>query len=114
MTLKEMQTIPAAEMACLEDMISTIEEAVRDAWKSSLVQGLDQEVIEKATVTMLLITAGSTAGLNGEGLDSKTLSHSFVRCATEIIDGLSAPPCSRSHEHGGVDELVPVLNMLAE
>ena len=97
LSLEEMRMIAGAEKECLDDMSSKIEQAINDAKQAAIAQNLDPQLIAKATVSMLLVTAASTAVINFQSLDQNVLALFFIRCATEAMESPVVPKSLSAH-----------------
>ena len=96
LSLEEMKLISGGEKACLDEMTSSIESAINDAKQAAASRNLDEELIAKATVSMLLVIAASTAVINSRSTHPNLVALFFIRCATEAMESLMLPPPSGS------------------
>lgn len=98
MSVIELQMLHGAEKECVEKIAERIDQAIKLGEQLSTETEIDKNVVSRATVTALLISAASTSVINARNLNQEVMAFSFIRCAADAMASLLAAP-SRGAPH---------------
>jgi len=85
LNLTELRNLGGVEKAFLEDAAKNIETVIATTKDSAIQSGLDAELMQRALLTTLIVTAASFAALHDRSADKEALAFMVMRCMAEAL-----------------------------
>ncbi len=87
----QINRLSAPEKECVDRLSRDIEDAINSAKNAARTKGIDEQLISRATISLLLITAASTVVINSRSLNEEVVVLSFMRCAAKAMQSIFNP-----------------------